>query len=342
MSHFYCRCCNVRKVENDGDICQSCQDPYQQQPVVSAPTNDPMQVVNAYLPSSADDSSSYTDVAPDSTDDAGGASIQHKSNRHLLNVGGNSSAPSRGSRRKIMTQQNATPTPVQPSMSNTPVVPVVPQNNTAAQPTGKNAPQTEGIVRNIQESQDTNVSAASRWFQALFGSIPFTTSPDITEFQVFPNWSSGVQASSNAPSADKVIVYGHIRSGKPIQDNSVRVYGTRQKNRAIVATMIENTTDGTITELDPPPLSCGTVRFITFGLLALVILVFVMIGSSSGGSLSAFGSWLIYLLLTAASAFGVWFSFRNVISGPPGARTFNFILMAVCLLLVFSFGAELF
>lgn len=309
MSQFYCRICNVRKVANDGDVCSSCNDPYQQ-PVVSSPFGTP----------SAEPANNMN-TSDESND--GGASIQHKSSRRLLNTSGSPAAQHGGSKRQIMSQNQTPGTTYQAApMSNSPVVQSVPQN-APAQAQGKHAPQAEGVVRNIQESQD-RTPVLGRWFQALFGNIPFTTNQDMMEFQVFNGWSSGAQVQNSAYSADKIIVYGRIKSGKPIQDNSVRIYGTRLRNNAIVASVIENTTDGTTTEFDPPPLSPTAVRIITFGLIGLVVLLFMMLGSglSSGsdmgagleGAGSAIGGFLVSLVITVVSAICTWFCFRKLIS----------------------------
>ena len=138
------------------------------------------------------------------------------------------------------------------------------------------------------------------------------------KFQVFAGWNSG----GNNPtgySADKIIVYGTINSGKPIQDNSVRVYGRRAKNNAIIAATIENTTDGTYAEFNPPPLSALAVRIITG--IVLGVLLFLFFGvfsafSGSGGGLGG-GSFLssnfvTYLILTAIGGMAVLFCARQV------------------------------
>lgn len=335
MGQFYCRICNVRKVANDGDVCSSCNDPYQQ-PVAASPFATPAQ-----------EPANSTNTSDESND--GGASIQHRSSRRLLNVPGSSSAQQSSSKRQIMSQNSGAPVQSSP-MSNAPVVQSVPQN-APAKTQGKHAPQAEGVVRNIQESQD-RTPVLGRWFQALLGHTPFTTAPDMMEFQVFNGWSSGAQVQNSAYSADKIIVYGRIKSGKPIQDNSVRIYGTRLRNNAIVASVIENTTDGTTTEFDPPPLSPTVVRVITFGLLGLVVLLMMLLGSSfgSGPSLAGFGDaiggFLMSLVLTIASGVCAWFCLKKLFSAMKSQSTdqlITYLIFLIVSVVVFlDFLAQLF
>ena len=101
------------------------------------------------------------------------------------------------------------------------------------------------------------------------------------ELQVFSNWTNANNPSGYA--ADRVIIYGTMQNGKPVQDNTIRVYGTRNKNNAIVAEAIESTTDGTRTEFDPPPIPATVVKVITFVALFILLILIWLISSGLRG-----------------------------------------------------------
>jgi len=335
MGEFYCSVCNVRKVEHDGDVCPSCQDPYQQVVQVPQQTNQMNQAVQSEPEEQVHDDQPV---------------LIHRSNRRILGGAPQQKAGTHVSRPAI--QQNNTQPSVPAQVTNSAPVPVVnnnPANNAVSTQNGA-APQAEGIVRNIQESKD-NTPVLGRWMRSFTNGVPFPLTDDMMEFQVFSGWNSGGNNPSGY-SADKVIVYGTINSGKPIQDNSVRVYGTRAKNNAIIASNIENTTDGTCAEFNPPPLSALAVRIITGIVFAVILFLFFGLFSAfSGGSGSGGGSFLssnfvTYLVLTAIGGLGIVFCFNQAkqsFANREWGRFFEFILFALfALALTISFVKSMF
>lgn len=220
---------------------------------------------------------------------------------------GSSSAPA-NQPNTVQTVQSA---PLQVSRP----VQVAPAQNQAGQAQAGAAaggPITEGIVKNLTDGKDPG-GKLTRWFRSLIMGVPYARTDDITEFQVYSNWTG--TASPGSYSADKVIAYGNISYGKPVQDNSVRVYGVRDKNRVIIARDIENTTDGTYSVFDPKPMSATAVRIITIVIVALVgFLLFTLIsgvkgiGSGSGAAtagkgLAQSGEKLIAAIIAGAITF---------------------------------------
>lgn len=270
MADYYCRICNVRKVSNPGDICANCQDPYQQ--VSPASGNG-----QTYASQTA---SAYEKTAQSSNENDDYASDTYSSGRSKRRIIGTTpiSTP-------VSDGESVNEIPSQPIQS----VPVIPSMQTSAtnnpsatskQKSSVQSPQTEGVVRNIVEGKDPS-GFLVRWFRSFISGTSFPMSDEQAEFQVFSNWQNGNNAQGFA--ADKVIVYGHMQNNKPVQDNTVRVYGRRNKNNAIIAEVIENTTDGTRTEFQPAPLPAMLVKVITLIVLALFVLLFVLIFSGISG-----------------------------------------------------------
>lgn len=278
MGDFYCRICNVRKVAHEGDACPNCQAPYQAQEQAASPQ--PASAQQAFV------RSAQRRTEQQESEASGDRRIARSSGRQILGqptpVAG--VAHSARARQVYVAPQEDTdeqggsdeqPACVQASQAGGMQAPVAQTNqNEPAQAQGKRAPQTEGVVRNIRESKDES-SVLERWMRSFRTGTPFPMTDDMMEFQVFSGWNSGVNAATGY-SADKVIVYGKINSGKPVQDNSVRVYGVRDKGNEIIATDIENTTDGTLARFKPEPLSAVAVKLITFAVLGL--LAFLVLG----------------------------------------------------------------
>lgn len=299
MSDFYCPICNMRRVSREGEICSSCQDPYE--------TGTPMPGPSASMAGAG--GAAGTSASSDGDD--GGVVISSRRSGRVIIGAQPSGTPAHKSVRAIHTGggtagQTAPQPGQQPIVPQvvSPVAPMAPsqdQDETEQQAEGAGAPAVEGIVKNVTTSKD-QMPPVSRWFRSLVTDIPFTLSEDITEFQVYSNWTG--TASQNGYCADKVVAYGTMMTGKPIQDNSVRVYGKRDKNRMIVATDIENTVDGTFTVFEPRPIKARTVKLITLGIALLLILPSLgAVFSSSGGSAAA------------ASVQGGGFNFFNLLVG---------------------------
>ena len=290
-NEYYCRICNIRKVQRPGDVCANCQDPYQfdglpaSNPGSSAsnvPSYDP--VTDSTQPGEEEQEESYAYTPSRSS--SGRA-------RRILNIPTSdpSSNPSSGGSSRQVMRSSSDPvvssgsSAVQSSapLKSGPVVAPAPSStpDTSAQNTDTFL--TEGVVRNVVEGKDP-VGLIGRWFRSLFSGVPFCLSDEQTEFQVFSNWTGSSNASGHA--ADKVIAYGKITSGKPVQDNTVRIYGKRDSNNAIIATGIENTTDGTFTVFNPAPMPAVVVRIIS---LIVLILIFGL-GYSATSMLGSVGS----------------------------------------------------
>lgn len=284
MSDYYCPVCNVRKVSHEGEICTSCQDPYQDAPIGYAANTQNAQTTvtnTSYSERRYDAAATLHDETP---------MISHSSGRRIIGANPAPQPASNAPNRAIISSQPQSVTVKQqptiaPLVNNT----ILPGNNSSANTQqnvsvkGTKTPMTEGIIRNITNSKDQN-GVIGRWFKSLFIGIPFTSSDEIIEFQVFTNWSGN--NLSGGYSADKVIVYGNIETGKPLQDNSVRVYGKRDKNRSIIAEEIENTTDGTISVFNPRPISAKTVRIITIGILMVIFAIFNALASGLGNGVT--------------------------------------------------------
>lgn len=122
----------------------------------------------------------------------------------------------------------------------------------------------EGIVKNIDKTPNS-MSGLQRWFESLRHGVPYARDSGMTEFQIYGNWIGG--PSANSYNADKVLLYGSVHSGGPVENNMVRVYGKRMADRSIVASAIENTVDGTWTVLKPQPIPSFAVRLVSLGIL---------------------------------------------------------------------------
>ena len=286
MAEFYCRICNVRKVQTRDGVCTNCQDPYQIDPV---------------HPSSGDDTSFATfissDAAEDNTSDEA-LIMRGKSKRRIMGIDSlnSSSVP-------VKAERIAQPQPIQAI----PVVPPVSSQQSVQQTTAsavnvkKKSPQAEGVIRNVVEGKDPK-GFLVRWFRSFSHGLSFPMTDDQLEFQVFSNWATTNNAQGY--SADKIIVYGKFQSGKPVQDNTVRVYGKRNKNNAIIAEVIENTTDGTRSELDPHPIPSAVVTFLTLFVFLLIGVFLTTVGSlisTIGASASGVGHSLAGLISTLFS-----------------------------------------
>ena len=350
MADFYCKVCTVRRVARDGDVCPGCMDDYQSEIPASKP--DPItpqtgaQTRNRPNPANPQTGGGQSGGGNPQS----GPSIVRPSRRGILNQPAGAQQPTQQSGRQIYVapaqndQQDDDPGYV--SAGSTVVTPVSSGHTGAQQPTqtaakGKNAPQCEGIVRNVQESKDGS-SVLERWMRSFSTSTPFPLTDDMIEFQVFSGWNSGTNASGHA--ADKVIVYGTINSGKPVQDNSVRVYGTRNKGNAIIASSIENTTDGTFAEFKPEPIPAGVVKVVTFavlGLIALIVYSVFTMGSGLGGlgglniNMDGVTNFLIYVAMLVGSVLAMIYLIKKFFKDMKAGNSDLFMTL-VSLLIAFA------
>ena len=288
----YCRICEVRKVQNEGDVCPNCQDTMLPQ---SIPT---FSVSEAGNRSPSDDYTNRPSAETNrenngddtATDDDSTYRVKSKRYRGGTSDSAQPKQYGGSSHRYNPSGQNSTqpvnPIPAGPSVA----TPVAAAANAAAT-TSNSGAITEGVVRNIQKKQDSRFGIG-KWMYCFFSGISFTTSSDMMEFQVFNNWNSS--SSSSGPSADKVIVYGTIQNGEPVNDNTVKIYGKRVQNNFIVAEQIENTTDGTYATFSPAHISATAVRIITLSIIliiaALILMVVLGVGSGVGSAGTAWFS----------------------------------------------------
>ncbi len=294
MPEYYCSVCNVRRVSAPGGVCANCQDPYLKDVL-------PVQTV------SQEPSDGWSDPNDHSRDDSS-YDYRGRSKRRILD----SSQTQNGETYTRATgQQNIQP--IQPD----PIVPPIQQTpSQTIQTTSISLPQTEGVVRNIVEGRDHN-SFLKRWFQSFSLGTSFPRSDEQMEFQVFTNWSN--TNNSQGYAADKVLLLGRVVRGKPIVDNTVRVFGKRDKHNVIHAELVENTTDGTTAEIDPAPISALAVRILTVVVLGLVLMI--AIGLYSGisglfhsihqadisGATQSISNVLLNLLFAAISGLGAYY-----------------------------------
>lgn len=298
MANYYCPCCNVRKVSRENELCSSCQDPYQS---VSASNT---QAQNQ------DYEQHQAPILQTSEVDT-----QHQSSG---NNEDDHTQPSSGfvtiTRGKRTTSSSSAPVYQPQPVYQAPPTPVFPPTSTSSSEVkNKKLPQADGIVKNITTFKD-KTTIVEKWFRSLFMGVPFPIGDDAMEFQVFQNWN-GTSNSSTGYTAEKVVVYGTITTGRPLQDNSVRVYGHRDKGNNIIASKIENSTDGTCTMFKPGPISATFIRFITLALLCLI--VGLILGSSSlfssfTGFHFDFSALLTNLVCVLLGGVGTVYCFRKV------------------------------
>lgn len=276
MADYYCRICNVRRVQTHDGVCANCQDPYQTDSFYSqADRGSPL------IPSIEDDNDSASDNSVPIS----------RSKRKIIGLTSHDPASHTVQKNETSQSEPLKATPVVPSRdtsSSTLQNSTTTSHNTSSRKS--RAPQAEGVVRNIIEGKDPK-GFLSRWFRSFSTGSSFPMTNDQLEFQVFSNWANSCNAQGYA--ADKVIVYGKIQSGKPVQDNTVRVYGKRSKNNAIIAEEIENTTDGTRAELDPPPIPAFVVTFVTLLVFGLIFVLITSVGgivSNIGASITGVGN----------------------------------------------------
>lgn len=301
MATYYCPCCNVRKVSRENELCSSCQDPYQS---VSASST---QAQNQ------DYEQHQAPILQTPEVDARHQASANKEEDHTQPSGGFVTI----TRGKRTTSSSSSPVyqpqPVYQAPP-PPAAPVAPPASTSSSEVkNKKLPQADGIVKNITAFKD-KTTIVEKWFKSLFMGVPFPIGDDAMEFQVFQNWN-GTSNSSTGYSAEKVVVYGTITTGRPLQDNSVRVYGHRDKGNNIIASKIENSTDGTCTMFKPEPISAGFIRFITIALLGLIVLL--VLGSSSlfssfTGFQFDFSGLLTNLVCVLLGGAGTVYCFRKV------------------------------
>lgn len=243
MAHYCCKCL-VNQVANEGDVCALCGG--------SDPANQGGQ----------SNQSSYKTYDPQNQSTT---PVIVRSGRRIMTGQGGQSAQAGQTSPAQGGQGAQTPSPAaQPAMS--------------AKAAKKQArKQANAPIQGIVKSFDTGVDDRSfllRVSDSLFKGISYNGKNNLvmTEFQLYQNWNAGYSAgNSSQPVATRVVCYGKIGQGRPVENNDVTVYGVKDKtNNYYIAEQIQNTTDGTFANFMPRKIPATVIR-----LIALAILLFI-------------------------------------------------------------------
>lgn len=157
----------------------------------------------------------------------------------------------------------------------------------------------------------------------------------MTEFQLYENWNSGYsRVSSTQPVATRVVCYGKIAQGRPVENNDVRVYGVRDKtNNYFIAEQIENTTDGTFATFVPRKMSATFVRLIVLTLILVILGLLSGISFPTGyaGMMSASTYQIVIGLITILIGVVTFFFAKN--NHKPGRKPLLISLAALLVVL---------
>lgn len=203
---YMCKICGAVPVQKQGDVCQACSDPYSS---VYSPPSQGSAVNNARKVLIGDFASNTGGLIPNGDD----AVVMQPVNS--------------------LTVQAAN----LPAVNNT----TVPTRVKSTFMSGVDDYDVEGNVRNYKE-EECKSFIMERWFRTLFTMVPFTTDDTVHTFQVYQGWNA---ANTSNAVCDEVIVYGKITRGKINIDNTVRVWGKRDKSNSIVVTKIYNVSSDT-------------------------------------------------------------------------------------------------
>lgn len=150
----------------------------------------------------------------------------------------------------------------------------------------------KGVAKNVVQDTDRR-GVVYRWFRALFKGSNFALDPDITEFQLYPDFS-GQTLNSSGNLADQVIIYGKIKFGMVSENNDVEVYGRRDANGNIVAESVRNVATGAVAKPSMVISRTGVV-VTTFVLLALMIAALIAWGPGFYLSLLCLVLFIVFL-----------------------------------------------
>lgn len=150
-----------------------------------------------------------------------------------------------------------------------------------------------GVIQNFSAGPDER-TFLDRVLDSLLLGISYNGKNNLfmTEFQLYENWNSGYSTSSTAPQATRVVYYGKVAQGRPVENNDVTVYGIfDHKNNYFIAERIMNQTDGTYANFVPQKISAAFVRMLTVGLfLAVMSVAFALFTGGFGGASSEAGT----------------------------------------------------
>lgn len=304
---FYCCKCLVNKVENDGDVCSSCGG------------NETLQ---------AGDNTSYR--AATNAQTSAGNSVNISTRRRIMTgISTNGTQGVNGTQTNSFANQtmNSSMTSVQqPSTSGATPKAIKKKVNAPLQ----------GVIQNFDTGVDER-SFVARVADSLFKGISYNGKSNLvmTEFQLYENWNSGYSStSSTQPVATRVVCYGKIGQGRPVENNDVRVYGVRDKtNNYFIAEQIENTTDGTFASFIPQKMSATVVRLIALVLVAVVFSVISGISFPSISSRTMSVSMYQIVIGVVAMLAGVITFFFGKNSLRPGRKPLLFSIAALLVIL---------
>lgn len=251
LSHK-CKICGEVPVNEQGDICQGCSDPYSSHyadppPLHGTGNRRRVLIGDAVVPA---------DISVACDNDRTGTSV-------ILTTAQNTYQP--------VVQSTTAPANPRSAAISSPINPVV--SNSALRATDY---ETEGVVRNYKEETSKSF-LLERWVRTLFKGVPFSMDNTIHTFQVYPQgWMT---TNTGIPICDEVVVYGQVNRGKISLDNTVQVWGKRDTSNAIVATKIFNVASGTWLNIRYG-LSPLAAWIITLAVVSLPFLLFFYIQNS--------------------------------------------------------------
>lgn len=207
--------------------------------------------------------------------------------------------------------------------------------DTSTLPQKKGQDSRSGVIQNFSEGPDER-TFLNRVLDSLLLGISYNGRNNLvmTEFQLYQNWNSGYSTSSAAPQATRVVYYGKIAQGRPVENNDITVYGVfDRKNNYFIAERIMNQTDGTYANFMPQKTPAALIRVLTVGLLLAIAAVAFALFSGGGGAETGTGGGfqqvLLGLIVTAAGVAAV------ISSRPDRQHRIRFPMIVVGVLLVF-------
>lgn len=281
----YCAICGTTPVEGNGFVCQSCAD-----------NMDPFALAAAgYQISTSNAEDAGTSVIPPVKkrvllDKQPEEQKTYSTNRTLLDDAATGAVEDGTSKLSAAISETLAAAAAQPSPlpsvtsptgaitnngSSTAIKATPFNNNAGSNASSGSMEHISGIAKNVIQDVDRR-GVIWRWFRSVGTGSSFSVDSDITEFQVFPDFS-GTTLTASGTSSDQVIMYGKIRTGMISENNDVEVYGRRDKSNTIIASKIKNVATGAVAK---PSLvmSATMTRVITLLLVMLVGLILFLWG----------------------------------------------------------------
>lgn len=306
---FRCVVCKINDVRSEGGVCSSCNsaaDPFAVAAGVSPEEVNPRPAQDAGL-------SSPRRVLDDRTDDA---RVMRATPRVILD-GSSDGAIDSGINKLspgVVAIMNGVASSsagsLQCAASSNPAMSVAQTQSLSTNSTGSSGYSSasggssiyvKGIAKNVVQDTDRR-GVVYRWFRSLFKGSNFALDPDITEFQLYPDFS-GQTINSSGTLADQVVIYGKIKFGMISENNDVEVFGHRDADGNIVAESVKNVATGAVAK-PAMVLSRGVVVVSTLVLVALMVAALVCWGPGFYLSLACLILFIVFLPLIIK--FFVW------------------------------------